>query len=163
MSLRELGEKLGIRPQQVQKYETAENKVSVQLLLQIATALQVPAEHFLEGLQHYPGGAALHSIRAMTREIRKVEEVEEQLLAEQRLAKDGFEHWTRLARVLVQDCRADARLEAELLTNYGQLADRLQALSDLSGALAQTMRRGRGQLINALQALRAPRDDLEHD
>jgi hypothetical protein len=50
-----------------------------------------------------------------------------------------------------------------ILTNYGQLADRLQALSDLSGALAETMRRGRGQLMNALLALRAPRDDLDLD
>jgi len=44
-----LAEKLGISPQQVQKYETAFNRISASRLHDIATILKVPVAYFFHG------------------------------------------------------------------------------------------------------------------
>lgn len=47
----ELGKKLGISPQQVQKYETGLNRVSVSRLLEIADILHCDTKELLSGLK----------------------------------------------------------------------------------------------------------------
>ena len=47
----QLAEKVGIRFQQVQKYETGENRMSAGRLFDIAAALGVPVVFFYEGLE----------------------------------------------------------------------------------------------------------------
>lgn len=49
MSQAELGAKLGVSFQQVQKYEKGTNRVGAARLQQIATALEVPVTFFYEG------------------------------------------------------------------------------------------------------------------
>ena len=47
----QLAEKVGIKFQQIQKYETGMNRVSASRLWDIARALSVPVSFFFEGLQ----------------------------------------------------------------------------------------------------------------
>lgn len=50
MTQQQLAERVGIRFQQIQKYETGMNRVSASRLWEIAQALDVPLAHFFEGL-----------------------------------------------------------------------------------------------------------------
>ncbi|TCP41759.1 helix-turn-helix domain-containing protein [Rhodovulum marinum] len=50
MTQQQLAEKVGIKFQQIQKYETGMNRVSASRLWDIADALDVPVSFFFEGL-----------------------------------------------------------------------------------------------------------------
>ncbi len=50
MTQQQLGNKVGIKFQQIQKYETGANRVSASRLWDIADALEVPVSFFFEGL-----------------------------------------------------------------------------------------------------------------
>jgi transcriptional regulator with XRE-family HTH domain len=54
MSQTELGERIGVTFQQVQKYERGTNRVGASRLTQIATALNMPITAFFEGIKHSP-------------------------------------------------------------------------------------------------------------
>jgi transcriptional regulator with XRE-family HTH domain len=51
MTQQQLAEQVGIKFQQIQKYETGANRVSASRLWDIADALNVPVSFFFEGLQ----------------------------------------------------------------------------------------------------------------
>ncbi len=51
MTQQQLAEAVGIKFQQIQKYETGMNRVSASRLWEIAGTLDVPIEHFFEGLE----------------------------------------------------------------------------------------------------------------
>jgi transcriptional regulator with XRE-family HTH domain len=51
MTQQQLAEKVGIKFQQIQKYETGANRVSASRLWDIADALDVPVNFFFEGLE----------------------------------------------------------------------------------------------------------------
>lgn len=50
LTQQQLAERIGIRFQQVQKYETGENRMSASRLWDISNALRVPVAFFYEGL-----------------------------------------------------------------------------------------------------------------
>ncbi len=50
MTQQQLAEKVGIKFQQIQKYETGMNRVSASRLWDIAEALEVPVSFFFEGI-----------------------------------------------------------------------------------------------------------------
>jgi len=50
LTQQQLGERVGINFQQIQKYETGENRVSASRIWDIGTALKVPIAFFFEGL-----------------------------------------------------------------------------------------------------------------
>ena len=50
MTQSQLGELVGIRFQQVQKYETGANRISASRMWDIAAAMEVPVSFFFEGL-----------------------------------------------------------------------------------------------------------------
>ena len=50
MTQQQLAEKVGIKFQQIQKYETGMNRVSASRLWDIAEALEVPVNFFFEGI-----------------------------------------------------------------------------------------------------------------
>jgi len=52
MSLRTLGEQLGVKWQQVQKYEDAQNRISASKLYMVAETLNTPVEWFFEGMRN---------------------------------------------------------------------------------------------------------------
>ncbi|PYG28020.1 helix-turn-helix domain-containing protein [Pelagimonas varians] len=51
MTQQQLAEKVGIKFQQIQKYETGANRVSASRLWDIAEALEVPVSFFFEGIE----------------------------------------------------------------------------------------------------------------
>lgn len=51
MTQQQLGEAVGIKFQQIQKYETGMNRVSASRLWDIATVMEVPVSFFFEGLE----------------------------------------------------------------------------------------------------------------
>jgi len=51
LTQQQLAESVGIRFQQVQKYESGANRVSASRLFELAEALDVPVQYFYEGLQ----------------------------------------------------------------------------------------------------------------
>lgn len=51
MTQQQLGEAVGIKFQQIQKYETGMNRISASRLWDIAHALDVPVSFFFEGLE----------------------------------------------------------------------------------------------------------------
>ncbi len=55
ISQTELGERLGITFQQIQKYEKGGNRISASRLLDVAAALDVPVSYFYEGLDGAEG------------------------------------------------------------------------------------------------------------
>ena len=59
MSQAELGQKVGVRFQQIQKYESGANRVSASRLLALAQTLGVPVGHFFEGLEPSSAQAAM--------------------------------------------------------------------------------------------------------
>ncbi len=56
MTQQRLAELVGIKFQQIQKYETGANRVSASRLWDIADALDVNIAHFFEGLEHDKSG-----------------------------------------------------------------------------------------------------------
>ncbi len=60
LSLEAVAGRVGIKAQQVQKYETGINRISASRLWELAEVLGVPAAYFFEGLEHRaPHGADL--------------------------------------------------------------------------------------------------------
>ncbi len=51
MTQQQLAEQVGIKFQQIQKYETGANRISASRLWDIAEALEVPVSFFFEGLE----------------------------------------------------------------------------------------------------------------
>ncbi|KIT17492.1 helix-turn-helix domain-containing protein [Jannaschia aquimarina] len=51
MTQQQLAENVGIKFQQIQKYETGMNRVSASRLWEIARTLDVPISHFFDGLE----------------------------------------------------------------------------------------------------------------
>jgi transcriptional regulator with XRE-family HTH domain len=61
MTQQQLGNKVGIKFQQIQKYETGTNRISASRLWDIAAALDVPVSFFFEGLEgHIAHPSASH-------------------------------------------------------------------------------------------------------
>ncbi len=50
MTQQQLGDKVGIKFQQIQKYETGANRISASRLWDIAAVMEVPVSFFFEGL-----------------------------------------------------------------------------------------------------------------
>ena len=59
----QLGDKVGIKFQQIQKYETGLNRVSASRLWDIAQALDVPVAHFFEGVDAATRGDAVQAAK----------------------------------------------------------------------------------------------------
>ncbi|MGJ8585113.1 MAG: helix-turn-helix domain-containing protein [Marinosulfonomonas sp.] len=58
MTQQQLAEKVGIKFQQIQKYETGMNRVSASRLWDIAEALEVPVSFFFEGIDEQVDASA---------------------------------------------------------------------------------------------------------
>ena len=61
-----LGRAVGVRFQQIQKYENGTNRIGTGRLHAIATLLQVPVSYFFEGIDTNPAGSAsAHGVAAI--------------------------------------------------------------------------------------------------
>ncbi|MCF6316760.1 MAG: helix-turn-helix domain-containing protein [Marinosulfonomonas sp.] len=61
MTQQQLAEKVGIKFQQIQKYETGMNRVSASRLWDISDVLGVPVSFFFDGLNDKPADAPVNS------------------------------------------------------------------------------------------------------
>ncbi len=66
LTQRDLGERLGVRFQQVQKYESGQNRISAAQMWRIASVLGVPVSHFFENIDVSAGAIQPGSNTAMT-------------------------------------------------------------------------------------------------
>ena len=62
LTQQQVGDRVGIKFQQVQKYETGQNRVSASRLWDLAKALDVPVGYFYDGLEGAPTQAAAPSL-----------------------------------------------------------------------------------------------------
>ncbi len=53
MTQQQLGDKVGVKFQQIHKYETGTNRISASRMWGIAAALDVPVTFFFDGLEAY--------------------------------------------------------------------------------------------------------------
>jgi transcriptional regulator with XRE-family HTH domain len=61
LTQQQLAESIGIRFQQIQKYECGANRVTASRLFELAVALNVPVNYFFEGLQQSAEAAAANA------------------------------------------------------------------------------------------------------
>jgi transcriptional regulator with XRE-family HTH domain len=60
MTQQKLADRIGIKFQQVQKYETGANRVSASRMWDIARVMEVPVSYFFEGLEGEPNETGDH-------------------------------------------------------------------------------------------------------
>jgi transcriptional regulator with XRE-family HTH domain len=93
----QLAEKVGIKFQQIQKYETGMNRVSASRLWDIAAALGVPISFFFEGLD---AATAVESVTDMPGDILSDREALELLRSYYSIPENQRRRLFDLARVL---------------------------------------------------------------
>jgi transcriptional regulator with XRE-family HTH domain len=94
----QLADAVGIKFQQIQKYETGMNRVSASRLWDIAHALDVPVTFFFEGIDHNP--PATDSNSAMPTDILADKEALELLRSYYAIPENQRRRLFDLARVL---------------------------------------------------------------
>ena len=97
MTQQQLAEKVGIKFQQIQKYETGMNRVSASRLWDISEALSVPINFFIEGLE---GAAAAGAASAMPGDILADKEALELVRSYYAIPENQRRRLFELARVL---------------------------------------------------------------
>lgn len=70
MTQQQLAEQVGIKFQQIQKYETGANRVSASRLWDIAAVLDVPVSYFFDGINE-PESSTVGAARSETEELMK--------------------------------------------------------------------------------------------
>ena len=69
LTQQQLAESIGIRFQQIQKYECGANRVTASRLYELAVALNVPVNYYFEGLQHAGAAGAADGAPANDRDL----------------------------------------------------------------------------------------------
>lgn len=98
MTQQQLAEKVGIKFQQIQKYETGANRVSASRLWDIAAALDVPVSHFFEGLDD--SGEDKGGTEPSTEELMKNREALDLVRSYYAIPEEQRRHLFELAKVL---------------------------------------------------------------
>ncbi|MGR3362676.1 MAG: helix-turn-helix domain-containing protein [Maritimibacter harenae] len=97
MTQQQLAEKVGIKFQQIQKYETGMNRVSASRLWDISDALSVPVSFFFEGLE---GGAEREETQSLPEDILADKEALELVRSYYAIPENQRRRLFELARVL---------------------------------------------------------------
>ncbi|MDA5093389.1 helix-turn-helix transcriptional regulator [Aliiroseovarius sp. KMU-50] len=97
MTQQQLAEKVGIKFQQIQKYETGMNRVSASRLWDISTALSVPIGFYFEGLET---GAAGEDEQSLPSDILADKEALELIRSYYAIPENQRRRLFELARVL---------------------------------------------------------------
>jgi transcriptional regulator with XRE-family HTH domain len=82
MSLKDLAAATGVTFQQIQKYETADNRVSASRLFQIGLAMQTPVSFFFVGL---PGNMPDETKATRSMHVRQPDEPDDPMLRDESL------------------------------------------------------------------------------
>ncbi len=97
MTQQQLAERVGIKFQQIQKYETGMNRVSASRLWDISEALSVPIDFFFEGLE---GGGAENADTSLPGDILADKEALELVRSYYAIPENQRRRLFELARVL---------------------------------------------------------------
>lgn len=100
MTQQQLAENVGIKFQQIQKYETGMNRVSASRLWDIAASLKVPVSFFFEGLSEEEGVAAPTAQTDVPLDILKDKEALELVRSYYAIPETQRRRLFELARVL---------------------------------------------------------------
>ncbi|PWE18673.1 transcriptional regulator [Marinicauda salina] len=99
LTQQQLAESVGIRFQQIQKYECGANRVSASRLFELAEALDVPVQYFYEGLQS-SGEPAATSEEALAPDVLSQKETVDLIRAYYKLNERPRRRLLELARSL---------------------------------------------------------------
>ena len=100
MTQQQLAQRVGIKFQQIQKYETGMNRISASRLWDIADALEVPVAFFFEGLDAADGDAVVTGGAARTSDILADKEALELVRSYYSIPENQRRRLFELARVL---------------------------------------------------------------
>lgn len=99
MTQQQLAEKVGIKFQQIQKYETGMNRVSASRLWDISDALEVPVSFFFDGIEN-GATAATHASSTIPGDIMADKEALELVRSYYSIPENQRRRLFDLARVL---------------------------------------------------------------
>ena len=100
MTQQQLAGKVGIKFQQIQKYETGMNRISASRLWDIAEALEVPVSFFFEGIETAPARADAQDAGAFPPDILSDKEALELVRSYYAMPESHRRRLFELARVL---------------------------------------------------------------
>ncbi|MHA6288800.1 helix-turn-helix domain-containing protein [Maricaulis sp. CAU 1757] len=101
LTQQQLAESVGIRFQQIQKYECGANRVSASRLFELAESLDVPVQYFYEGLSER--GAAEESGDQLAPDVLSQKETVDLIRAYYRLGERPRKRLLELAKSLQPD------------------------------------------------------------
>ena len=100
MTQQQLAEQVGIKFQQIQKYETGMNRVSASRLWDIGESLSVPVSYFFEGINEDGTGAAPDEAAALPGDLLADKEALELVRSYYAIPENQRRRLFELARVL---------------------------------------------------------------
>ena len=109
-----LAEQVGIRFQQIQKYECGANRVSASRLFELSEALSVPVQHFYEGLSEHDPVSGTPDETALAPDILSKKETMDLVRAYYNMGETPRKHLLDLAKSL--EASANAELQAQNAT-----------------------------------------------
>lgn len=95
-----LAEQVGIRFQQIQKYECGANRVSASRLFELSEALSVPVQHFYEGLSEHDPLTGTPDLNALAPDILSKKETMDLVRAYYSMGEAPRKHLLDLAKSL---------------------------------------------------------------
>ena len=106
-----LGDMVGIRFQQIQKYECGANRISAARLFELAEALSVPIQYFYEGLSKQPESAS-SAPEFIAPDVLSKKETMDLVRAYYSMEEAPRKHLLDLAKSLETVTKAEAELSA---------------------------------------------------
>ena len=106
MTQQQLAGQVGIKFQQIQKYETGMNRVSASRLWDVADALSVPVAYFFEGMEEEDAGAASQADAGLPGDLLADKEALELVRSYYAIPENQRRRLFELARVLSDSAAA---------------------------------------------------------
>ncbi|MEE9273336.1 MAG: helix-turn-helix domain-containing protein [Robiginitomaculum sp.] len=100
MTQQMLAEQVGVRFQQIQKYECGANRVSASRLFELSEALSVPVQHFYEGLSEHDNLSQTSPNNVLAPDILSKKETMDLVRAYYNMGKAPRKHMLDLAKSL---------------------------------------------------------------
>jgi len=114
-----LGEQVGIRFQQIQKYECGANRVSASRLFELSEALSVPVQHFYEGLSDHDPITGVPAQGVLAPDVLSKKETMDLVRAYYSMGEMPRKHLLDLAKSLEATAKAHAAVRKMALTAHG--------------------------------------------
>lgn len=106
-----LAEQVGIRFQQIQKYECGANRVSASRLFELSEALSVPVQHFYEGLSEQEPGLDTAGAKVLSPDILSKKETMDLVRAYYSMGEMPRKHLLDLAKSLEANAKRVAAVQ----------------------------------------------------